>query len=72
MFKTLIRSAITAVFVLTALSTNAEEKILTIENQGNMSQFTLEQLLPHMDREIVTTTPWTNGETTFVCVFRFT
>lgn len=68
MFKTLIRSAVTAVFVLTALSTNAEEKILTIENQGNMSQFTLEQLLPHMDREIVTTTPWTNGETTFVGV----
>lgn len=43
-----------------------KDAILTINNQGNKTSFTLDQLLEHADQEIVTNTPWTEDDTSFV------
>ncbi|NIY83747.1 oxidoreductase [Vibrio hepatarius] len=66
MLKNFVRSAVVAVFSVMTLVSYASENILTLESQGEENQFTLEQLLPYVDKEVITSTPWTNGDTTFV------
>ncbi|EPE2650055.1 putative pterin-binding protein [Vibrio fluvialis] len=44
------------------------DTILTVDNHGRKAQFSLEQLLTHADKEIVTNTPWTDDNTKFVGV----
>lgn len=66
MLKNFARSTIATIFLLTALCSHAGETILTLESQGKERSFTLEQLLPHIDMELITSTPWTDGPTTFV------
>lgn len=66
MLKNFARSTIATIFLLTALFSHAGETILTLESQGKERSFTLEQLLPHIDMKLVTSTPWTDGPTTFV------
>ena len=42
-----------------------EDTVLTVTGMANTQQFSLEQLNQNADEEVVTATPWTDGQTTF-------
>ncbi|WP_282176382.1 oxidoreductase [Vibrio nereis] len=70
MLKSLyLRLAATALLCFSAFFSHAStDTILTINHHGEETKFSLEQLLTHADKEIVTDTPWTNDKTTFIGV----
>lgn len=70
MFKALLsRPAVAMLTWFISVSCFANSStILTVNNHGHKAQFSLEQLLAHADKEIVTNTPWTDDNTKFVGV----
>ncbi len=70
MFNNLISRKTTVLLLwFTSMSGFANsDTVLTVDNHGHKAQFSLEQLLAHADKEIVTDTPWTENNTKFVGV----
>lgn len=68
MFKAFIsRKAAVLLMCLISMSGFANvDTILTADNHGEKTQFSLDQLMAHADKEIITNTPWTDDNTKFV------
>ncbi len=68
MFNALIsrKTAVLLVWFASMSGFASTDTILTVDNHGQKAQFSLEQLLAHADKEIVTNTPWTDDNTKFV------
>ncbi|MGI2880961.1 oxidoreductase [Vibrio furnissii] len=62
------QSAVLLLWFTSLAAFASNDAILTVDNQGQKAYFSLEQLLTHADKEIVTNTPWTDDSTKFVGV----
>ncbi|WPC73194.1 oxidoreductase [Vibrio porteresiae] len=49
----------------TSLFAQAEDTVLTVTGIPKTQEFSLDQLIKNADEEIVTATPWTDGQTKF-------
>ncbi|WP_068714159.1 oxidoreductase [Vibrio tritonius] len=54
-----------AATLFSTVSFAQEDTVLTVTGIPNTQQFSLEQLIQNADEEIVTATPWTDGQTKF-------